>query len=214
MFVGHYSVSFVAKRIAPEVPLWILFVAAQIVDIFWAIFIATGIEQVRIVPGFTASNPLDLHFMPFTHSLPASLLWAIGLAAITAALLPSCRNRRAMLVVAVVVMSHWLLDLLVHVPDLPLWGNEHKVGFGLWNHFAVALLLETALLLAGAFWLCADSNQAKHRKRLIILTAVLLLVHAGNLIGPPPQSVTHLAISAFAAYVIFGLWAWFAQRSN
>src|SRR5918995_6587119 len=78
MFIGHYGVSFAAKRVAPAVPLWILFVAVQLLDVLWAPFILLGIEKVRIVPGITASNPLDLYYMPYTHSLLAAVLWSIG----------------------------------------------------------------------------------------------------------------------------------------
>ena len=76
MFVGHYGVSFAAKRVAPTVPLWVLFIAVQLLDVRWAPFVLLGIEKVRIVPGITASNPLDLYYMPYTHSLVAAVLWA------------------------------------------------------------------------------------------------------------------------------------------
>src|SRR5918996_829413 len=75
MFVGHYGVSFAAKKVAP-VPLWVLFLAVQLLDVAWAPLILLGIEKVRIVPGITASNPLDLYYMPYTHSLIAALLWS------------------------------------------------------------------------------------------------------------------------------------------
>lgn len=78
MFVGHYGVSFAAKRVAPAIPLWALFIAVQLLDVFWAPLILLDIEKVRIVPGITASNPLDLYYMPYTHSLPAALLWSAG----------------------------------------------------------------------------------------------------------------------------------------
>jgi hypothetical protein len=78
MFVGHYGVSFAVKRVAPTIPLWALFIAAQLLDVFWAPFILLGIEKVRIVPGITASNPFDLYYMPYTHSLLAALLWSAG----------------------------------------------------------------------------------------------------------------------------------------
>src|ERR671910_1156418 len=104
MFIGHYGVSFAAKRVAPAVPLWILFVAVQLLDVLWAPFILLGIEKVRIVPGITASSPLDLYYMPYTHSLIAALLWS------TAAFLgyryvASIRPRAAALVVSAAVFS-------------------------------------------------------------------------------------------------------------
>ena len=72
MFVGHYSVSFAGRAADRTVPLWVLFVAVQLLDVFWGIFVLLGIERVRIVPGITATNPLDLYYMPYTHSLVAA----------------------------------------------------------------------------------------------------------------------------------------------
>src|SRR5438034_5643892 len=77
MFVGHYGVSFGAKKAEPAIPLWVLFIAVQLLDVLWAPFVLLGIEKVRIVPGFTASNPLDLYYMPYTHSLVAAIGWSV-----------------------------------------------------------------------------------------------------------------------------------------
>lgn len=66
MFVGHYGVSFAAKGAEPNIPLWVLFLAVQFLDILWAPLILFGIERVRIVSGITESNPLDLYYMLFT----------------------------------------------------------------------------------------------------------------------------------------------------
>jgi hypothetical protein len=113
MFVGHYEVSFAAKRVAPMIPLWALFIAVQLLDVFWAPFILLGIEKVRIVPGITASNPLDLYYMPYTHSLLAALLWSAG-ALLGCKLFPRWGLvGRAAFVVALAVFSHWVLDFLV-----------------------------------------------------------------------------------------------------
>jgi hypothetical protein len=107
MSVGHYAPSFLTKRADQSVPLWVLFLAAQLVDVFWEVFVLVGIEHVRIVPGFTKSNPLDLYHMPYTHRLRGSLAWAT-LAAAGYALVT--RNRRGSLLVGAAVFSHWILD--------------------------------------------------------------------------------------------------------
>src|SRR2546421_1142933 len=78
MFVGHYGVSFAAKKAEPSIPLWVLFIAVQLLDVLWAPFVLLGIEKVRIVPGITASNPLDLYYMPYTHSLLATIGWSVA----------------------------------------------------------------------------------------------------------------------------------------
>ena len=200
---------------APEVPLALLFVAAQAVDIGWALLIAAGVEQVRIVPGFTAASPLDLHYMPYTHSLPAALAWAVAVAALAAACLPKLRTRRAVVTIGAVVFSHWLLDWVVHVPDLPLWGNTHKVGLGLWNHFAAATVLECALFVGAAWWLDAAARAGRvtlRRRGLWIFVVTMTVLFVLSLFGPPPPSLTALWVSALSMYVLMAAVAGWVDR--
>jgi membrane-bound metal-dependent hydrolase YbcI (DUF457 family) len=203
MFVGHYGVSFAAKRVAPTIPLWTLFIAVQLLDVFWAPFILLGIEKVRIVPGITASNPLDLYYMPYTHSLLAALLWSAG--ALLACRLFAARDLggKAALVVALAVLSHWLLDFLVHRPDLPLYDNTAKVGLGLWNVPAVAFVLEAALLFGG-MWLYLGTGVVP-RLRMVVFGLVMLAIQAYVFFGPPPVSDNAAAWTALAAYVVFAV---------
>jgi len=130
MFVGHYGVSFAAKKAEPALPLWVLFIAVQLLDVLWAPFVLLGIEKVRIVPGFTASNPLDLYYMPYTHSLLAAIGWSI-VAFLAYRFAVRSAPVRAAAIVGLAVFSHWVLDFLVHRPDLPLYDNTAKVGLGL-----------------------------------------------------------------------------------
>ena len=201
MFVGHYGVSFAAKRIAPTIPLWALFVAVQLLDVFWAPLILLRIEKVRIVPGITASNPLDLYYMPYTHSLLAALLWSAG--ALLVYRLSGTRDAvaKAALVVALAVFSHWILDLLVHRPDLPLYDNTAKVGLGLWNFPAVAFALEAGLLFGG-MWLYFRTGLVP-RLRMVVFGLVMLVIQAYVFFGPPPASDRAAAWTALAAYAAF-----------
>ena len=105
MFVGHYGVSFPAKMFEPSIPLWVLFLAVQFLDVLWAPFILLGIEKVRIVPGFTASNPLDLYYMPYTHSLPAALFWSCA-AGVVYHFVARPSARRTSFVIGLAVFSH------------------------------------------------------------------------------------------------------------
>src|SRR6266852_9049060 len=114
MFVGHYSVAFAARTDRNKIPLWVLFVAVQLLDFLWAPFVLLGIEKVRIVPGITASSPLDLYYMPYTHSLIGALVWS-GLAFAIYRIAAGARvSRTAALLVGFAVFSHWILDLIVH----------------------------------------------------------------------------------------------------
>ena len=134
MFLGHFAVSFGAKKPAPAVSLGTMFLAAQFVDLLWPLFLLLGLEHASIEPGNTAVTPLDFYDYPFTHSLAGTLLWScvLGLAYFAVK-----RNVRNAVAVGLAVSSHWFLDFLTHRPDLPLWfsGGPH-VGLGLWNSVA------------------------------------------------------------------------------
>ena len=208
MFVGHYGPSFLAKRADQSVPLWVLFLAVQLMDVFWALFVLLGIEHVRIVPGFTKTNPLDLYDMPYTHSLPGSLAWAL-LAAIVYGLVT--RNRRGALLVGAAVFSHWILDLIVHRPDLALWDNTAKVGFGLWDYPVLTLALEGLLVFGGlALWLAVTRTRpGSHAYSLPVLVGIVVALQVGMLVGPPPPSDRAMAVTALLSYfAIAGVVAW------
>ena len=119
MFVGHYGPSFAGKAVKNSIPLWVLFVAVQLLDVFWSIFVLLGIEKVRIVPGITKTNPLDFYYMPYTHSLDGALVFAVA-AGLVYWLLRRADGWPGAAVISTAVFSHWILDLVVHRPDLPL----------------------------------------------------------------------------------------------
>jgi hypothetical protein len=200
MFVGHYGVSFAAKKVAPTIPLWLLFIAVQLLDVAWAPLVLLGIEKVRIVPGITASNPLDLYYMPYTHSLIAALLWSTA-AFFGYRLIVSAKPTAAAPVVGLAVFSHWVLDLLVHRPDLPLYDDAAKVGIGLWNLPALAFGLEI-LLLFGGMWLYFQTG-AGRRRATAAFGLIMLAIQAYVFFGPPPVSDKAAAATALGAYVLF-----------
>jgi hypothetical protein len=206
VFVGHYSVSFAGKRWQPTVPLWVLFLAVQLLDVFWGLFVLLGIENVRIVPGITKSNPLDLYYMPYTHSLPAAFAWAI-LATLAYRTWRGSSSVLAALVVGAAVLSHWFLDLIMHRPDLPLLGNRFKVGFGLWNDPPLALVLELIVLLAGvvAYDRSRAARGVRTRARIWVFAAVLMGVQTAVMFGPLPDSAAGVALTALASYLALAL---------
>jgi hypothetical protein len=202
MFVGHYGVSFAVKKSAASVPLWVLFIAVQLLDVGWAPLVLLGVEKVRIVPGITASNPLDLYFMPYTHSLVAALLWSAG-AFVICRLAMREGNTAAALVVAGAVFSHWVLDFVVHRPDLPLYDNAAKVGLGLWNLPALAFGVEAALLFGG-MWLYFRTGVAR-RIATAAFGLIMLAIQAYVFFGPPPASDKAAAATAILAFVVFAV---------
>ena len=205
MFVGHYGVSFATKKVDASIPLWTLFLAVQWLDVIWAPLVLLGIEKVRIVPGFTATNPLDLYYMPYTHSLVAALMWSA--AAAGAYRLVSRATARTSLLVGLAVFSHWILDFVVHRPDLPLYDNTAKVGLGLWNHPTLAFCLEALLLFGGM--VAFLRARPTHGIAIATFGVVMLGVQAYVFFGPPPASPATAASTALAAYGIFALLIWF-----
>ena len=203
MFVGHYGVSFAGKRADAAIPLWVLFLAVQWLDILWAPFVLLGVEKVRVVPGFTASNPFDLYYMPYTHSLLAAFLWSGATLLAYRLLARSSDAGRASLILGLAVFSHWVLDFLVHRPDLPLYDNTAKVGLGLWDLPVIAFGLEAAILFGGM----ALYFQATAMKRLpmTIFGLIMLAIQAYVFFGPPPASDKAAAWTALAAYAVFAL---------
>ena len=210
MFVGHFGAGLAAKALAPRVSLGSLFLAAQFIDLAWPTLLLLGIERVRIAPGITAVTPLDFEHYPFTHSLAAVLSWGFlfGLA-----YLGLKRYPRGAIVLGALVVSHWLLDLVVHRPDLPLYPGSAKVGLGLWDSVAGTLVVELAVFgLGAAFYL--RTTRAKDRTgawALWLLLGFLLLVHLGNLLGPPPPSVAAIAWVGQAQWLLV-LWGYWIDR--
>src|SRR5712692_6631823 len=205
MFVGHYGVSFAAKRGDRSIPLWTLFVAVQLLDVFWSLLVFVGIEKVRIVPGITASNPLDLYYMPYTHSLIAAVAWS-GLTFAAYRFIPGLKgSAKPALILASAVFSHWVLDLIVHRPDLPLYDDTLKMGFGLWNYPVAAFTLETVILFGG-MWLyfrSTTSNSAIGKYGMVLLGFVMLPIQATVFFGLPPVSDRGAALTALAFYAVF-----------
>lgn len=214
MFIGHYGPAFGAKAARARIPLWVLFIAVQWIDVWWSIFVLMGVEKVRIVPGFTEASPLDLYYMPYTHGLIGALGFSVLLGLIVALFM---RGQRwlTFLIVAGAVFSHWILDLLVHMPDMPLWDNSMKVGFGLWRWLWVSVPLELLVLFAGA-WLYAKYVPAKKGGNvwLWIFVGAMAAVEFYNIYAPPPASDRAMAITALAAYAALALLAGFVDLTR
>ncbi|MCZ8294098.1 MAG: metal-dependent hydrolase [Hylemonella sp.] len=215
MFIGHFAIGFAAKTAAPRVSLGTLFLAAQFIDLLWPTFLLMGLERVRIEPGATTVTPLVFEHYPWSHSLLAVLGWAALLAGLHFLLR---RDRRSALIVAGLVLSHWLLDLLVHRPDLPLWPWGGSVlGLRLWSSLVLTLALEVPLFMLGV-WLYSRSTRALDgagRWGLVGLVLFLFVVYAGNVLGSPPPSVEAIAWIGQLQWllVLWGYWVDWHRRA-
>ena len=221
MFVGHYGVSFAGKKPVPRLSLGVLFVAVQLLDILFALFVLLGIEKLRIVPGFTKFNPYDLYWMPYSHSLLAALLWSTvtTLVALVALRRLRSRDRRtAAGVLGIAVFSHFVLDVPMHTPDLPLGldAASPKIGLGLWNHPVLSLAAELVVLgIGGAIYLKA--TRPKNRSaatRTVVFAAVLVALALGTPFFPVPPSDRAFAIQALVLYGVLAALARWVDRGR
>lgn len=209
MFIGHWAPALVAATDRRAPSLGVLFIGAQLLDWLFFGFLLVGFEHMRVVPGITAMNPMDLYDMPYTHSLIGAVVWA-GLFAV-AVWLPKVDSRAA-LIGGAVVLSHWLLDLIVHRPDLTILGGPPKFGLGLWNAPAIEMPLEVVLTAGALAFYLARTRPRSGRSTIAIfvLVAVLALLQAVNWFGPQASAVTpgtsYLALFAYGLATAAAFW--------
>jgi hypothetical protein len=208
MFLGHFAVGLVGRRLAPGVSLGTWFLAVQLVDLVWPVFLLTGREHVRIAPGITAFTPLDFYDYPLTHSLVGGAVWALLLAVFSRG---AHRDWRASLWLAGGVLSHWVLDVVAHRPDMPILPNGPYVGLGVWYSVAATLAVELTVFFAALLFYVRGARRTGVAFWAMI--AVLLVSYAGAAFGPPPPDVRTLAFSALAVW-LFVFWAWWVDRGT
>jgi membrane-bound metal-dependent hydrolase YbcI (DUF457 family) len=211
MFIGHFALGLAAKRATPRVSLAVLFGAAQLADILWPVFVAAGLEEVRIDPGNTAFTPLDFVSYPYSHSLLLLVVWGVLLALLCR---PFARGRWALAVISALVVSHWLLDFVSHRPDLPLYPDGPKMGLGLWNSVPATVAVEVPMFAAG-LWIYSRATRPRDKighRAFGALIVTLLLIYVANIFSPPPPSVKALCVVAIIGGVLFTLWSWWADR--
>jgi FtsH-binding integral membrane protein len=210
MFIGHFGVALAAKRASPQASLGTLFLAAQLLDLMWPPLLLAGVEHVRIAPGITRVTPLDFYDYPISHSLLMVVAWSAVLGIVYFA---ARKDRRAAFVVGMLVLSHWILDAIVHRPDLPLApGSDARVGLGLWNSFAGTLLVEGLLFAAGVFLYVrtTSARDAQGRWGLWSLAVFLVVIWLANIFGPVPQNLDQIAYAGLAMWLLVA-WAWWAD---
>ena len=211
MFIGHFAAGLAAKKISPKTPLPLLVIGVQLVDLLWPLFVLIGWERVAIVPGDTAVTPLEFLSYPITHSFVTNVVWGLAFGAIVYAFR---RDRNEFWLLAGLVVSHWVLDVLAHRPDMPIVpGWDVKIGLGLWNSLPATLVVEFGSLAAGtAVYLSV--TKAKDRVGVYAFwgfIAFLVVSYLGNLFGPPPPSVQAIGILGNAMWLLV-LWAWWIER--
>jgi len=208
MFIGHFALGFTGKRAAPRVSLGWLVVACQWPDLLWPVLSLLGMEHFRIAKGDTAFTPIAFDYYPWSHSLLMVVIWGVALGILY---LWRSGDRRAAMILGVLVVSHWVLDWITHRPDMPLTpSNDHRFGLGLWNNIPATVAVEVVIYAVGV-WLYARTTEGVDRIGrwgLWVLVAFLLVVYATNLTSPPPPSTLAVSVTAFSLWLLVAAAEW------
>jgi hypothetical protein len=219
MFAGHVGVALAIGRAEKRVNVGVWVAAALLLDVVLWLLVCFGVESVSIPSSFAGSHQPEFVF-PYSHGLTTGVLWAAAAGA--AACLPGwafavSRWRLAGLVAAA-VFSHWLLDALVHRPEMPLAdAGSPRVGLALWNSMPVALAIEAAIVAAGLCLFVRGSGLSRGRSiALTVLTlAVLAFTVAGMTIAPPPPSPFAMAVSSLVTIgAVCAIYCWLGRRAR
>jgi membrane-bound metal-dependent hydrolase YbcI (DUF457 family) len=211
VFLGHYAVALAAKRAAPRTSLGTLFLSVQLADMLWPVFLLTGWERVRIVPNPDPFLNFVFDAYPISHSLLTLVAWGVVFA-----LLYRMRTgyARGAIVVALGVVSHWVLDVVVHRPDMPLYPGGPKLGLGLWSSVTGTVVIEGLMLLA-SLWIYLGTTRARDgvgRYGFFALIVVVTLSYVASIFSPPPPSTLALSIGGIVFGWLFVGWAAWADK--
>lgn len=210
LFVGHFGLGLAAKRLSPEVSLGTLFFAVQLADALWPLLLLAGVEHVRIVPNLMRLSHLDFLDYPVSHSLAALVAWGVLFGAVYFVIR---RSLAAAVLLGVGVVSHWVLDVATHRPDLPVLPRGPYLGLGLWNSVPGTLAAEGTLYAAGIALYLRQTRAIDRVGTLGLGTLLVLLavVWLAALFGPPPPNERVLASTALIGWIVIP-WAYWIDR--
>jgi hypothetical protein len=215
MFAGHIGAALAVGRAERSVNVGVFIVAALLLDFLLWLFVLLGWESVTIPADFSNTHQAEFVF-PYSHGLVASVVWSALAGVVGFGLYARLQKTwRASALVAVAVFSHWVLDALVHRPELPLAGSaSHAVGLGLWNDMPWALTVETAIVVVGLCLFVSSTKLA--RSKSIALVVLCLVVTAftalGMTIAPAPPSARAMAAGSLGTLaLVCGLAHWLGR---
>ena len=207
------GVAFAAKKLSSRPSLGTLFIATQFIDLLWPVLLLLGLEQVAIDIGNTAVTPFNFISYPISHSLLAVILWS---ALVGGIYYLYKKEKTAAVILGAVVLSHWILDLITHRPDLEIIpGTGMMAGFGLWNSVIGTIVVEGTIFGIGVFyyWKSTTAKNKKGEYGLWGLVAFLVLTYFMNLFGPPPESVDAIPFVGFALWILVA-WAYWIDKNR
>jgi hypothetical protein len=211
LFLGHFAAGLAAKKLTPYTSLGTLLLSAQLLDLIWPSLLMAGVETVRIAPGITAVTPLDFVSYPWSHSLTMAAVWALLVSGLYVFIR---RYPRGGMVLLALVLSHWLLDVVTHRPDLPLlpFGGP-VVGLGLWHWRWATIGVEAVMFGLGLYVYAINTEpvDAIGSRAFVAFAVALVAIYASSLFGPPPPDVQTLAWVGQAQWLLVA-WGYWLDR--
>jgi hypothetical protein len=213
MFIGHFGAGLTAKKIDAKPSLGTLFFASQFIDLLWPFFLLLGIERVEVEPGISAFTPLDFVYYPISHSLLGVLFWALLFGAVYFLFR---KNFKTSLLLGILVLSHWILDFITHIPDLPLSpGVDIKLGFGLWNSVPLTIIIEGLIFILGIIFYLSVTKAVNKKGTYIFwgLIFFLVLIYIMNIIGPPPGDADAIGYVGLSQWLLIA-WGYWIDKNR
>ena len=213
MFIGHFAMGYAAKNLNTRVSLGTYFLAAQLLDLIWPTLLLLNIENAEISTDTSHPVPLVFTSDPFSHSLVLVVLWGLIFGLVYFLFK---KQRSTALLLSFVVISHWLLDLIVHIPDLPLWpGNSPLLGLGLWKSRALTLVFEVGFFIAAVMFYFYHTKPKNNSGRFASwgLVVFLVIIHLANIYGPVLKDMEAVAWAGHLQW-IFVIWAYWSDYNR
>jgi hypothetical protein len=120
---------------------------------------------------------------------------------------------RVFIVLAALVVSHWVLDWITHRPDMPIYPGGPTYGLGLWNSVPATMIVEGTMFAAG-LWMYVRTTRARDRIGrwgFAALIALLVVVYAANATASPPPSVNAIIVGATIGAAIMTVSSWWVD---
>jgi hypothetical protein len=214
MFIGHLGVGLALKKADKSINLAWLLSASMLLDLIFWLLVFFEVERVEVPANYITDRYL-IHFFPFSHGLAASIFWSLVVYFIS---LSAFDSKRAATILGLAVFSHFLLDLLVHIKDIPLVGQASpKIGLGLWEHVSTAFLLEILILLGGLivyFYSAPVRNFSKRMSLFVVMVLVTILGYMNQMRGPIPEYGNQIGVSAFVSILLIIILAYWLDREG
>lgn len=201
MFIGHFAVAYLLVSLFPGVPPLVPLLGVSFPDLLWPVLVLARIEKAEVNPASPRQDGIVFSSYPYSHSL----LTGTAIAIVPGIVLGLVLGPVAGAVFVIGSASHWILDTVVHIRDLPVagFGRDRMVGAGLWRSGPAAFVAELAFYGVLTVVFSPPGTAVP-----LLVTGVLFhLVNANSFFGfskeNPIKSVRVYAVLCLAGFAAF-----------